>query len=465
MIGLLCFVLAVLATPFKSKLRLEAENAVLRHQLIVLRRRLHGRVRPTNNDRWFFIQLYRWFPSILQVITIIRPETLVRWHRAGFRCYWRWKSRPLGGRPQIHTELRALIRRMNVENPLWGAPRIHGELLKLGFEVAQSSVAKYMVKRRGPPSQGWRTFLRNHASDIAAMDLFVVPTIGFDLLYAFVIVRLDRRDLVWINVTANPTAEWVARQITEAFPWNEAPRYMIRDRDRIYGPIVTRRLRAMGIRDKPIAPASPWQNGFVERLIGSIRRECLDHVVVLGEAHLRRILRSYAAIMTTSERIGHWTRTRRFLARFSGPEASVYPRYLVDFTITASGFRFTYTQATAGQPYSSFTIYLAFAASALRCSALPIRHVTQIRQDQPEFLIAQVLFGKAGHPLLGPNPNRARISDQRAQTGIGEVLRRVHRQIQIGAKRRRSCLVHRMACGLAPDGAHILPRSRSEISG
>jgi len=217
MIGLLCFVLAVLASPFKSTLRLEAENAVLRHQLNVLRRRPHGRVRLTNNDRWFFIQLYRWFPSILQVLTIIRPETLVRWHRAGFRSYWRWKSRHREGDRRSTTELRALIRRMSVENPLWGAPRIHGELLKLGFEVAQSSVAKYMVKRRGPPSQGWRTFLRNHAPDIAAMDLFVVPTIGFDPLYVFVIVRLDRRDIVWINVTAHPTAEWVARQITEAF--------------------------------------------------------------------------------------------------------------------------------------------------------------------------------------------------------------------------------------------------------
>jgi transposase InsO family protein len=242
----------------------------------------------------FFIQLYRWFPAIQKVLTIIRPETLVRWHRAGFRGYWRWKSRPRGGRPQIDTELRVLVRRMSVENPLWGAPRIHGELLKLGFEVAQSSVAKYMVKRRGPPSQGWRTFLRNHAPDVAAMDLFVVPTIGFDLLYAFVIVRLDRRDLAWICVTTNPTAEWVARQITEAFPWDGAPGYMIRDRDRIYGTVVTCRLRAMGIRDKPIAPASPWQNGVVERLIGSIRRECVDHIIVLDEAHLRRILKSYA---------------------------------------------------------------------------------------------------------------------------------------------------------------------------
>src|SRR5258706_26933 len=177
MIGLLCFALAVLASPFKSKLRLQAENAVLRHQLIVLRRRLHGRVRLTNNDRWFLIQLYRWFPSILQVLTII---------------------------------------------------------------------------------------------------------------------RLDRRDLVWINVTANPTAEWVASQITEAFPWDEAPHYLIHDRDRIFGSVVTRRLRAMGIRDKPTAPALPWQNGFAERLIGSIRRECVDHIIVLDEMHLRRVLKSYA---------------------------------------------------------------------------------------------------------------------------------------------------------------------------
>jgi hypothetical protein len=160
-------------------------------------------------------------------------------------------------RPQIETDLRALIRRMSIENPLWGAPRIHGELLKRGFEVAQSSVAKYMVKRRGPPSQGWRTFLRNHRREVAAMDLFVVPTIGFDLLYAFIIIRLDCRDLVWINVTTNPTAEWIAQQITEAFPWNEAPRYLIRDRDRIYGDVAMRRIRAHGhTRQTHCAPTS-----------------------------------------------------------------------------------------------------------------------------------------------------------------------------------------------------------------
>ena len=178
MVALLCFVFAILASPLKSRSRLEAENAALRHQLIILCRQRHVWVRLTNNDRWFFIQLYRWFPSILKVLTVVRPETLVRWHRAGFRSYWRWKLRSRGGRPQIETDLRALIRRMSIENPLWGAPRIPGELIKLGFDVAQSSVAKYMVKRRGPPSQGWRTFLRNHAPEVAAMDLFVVPTIA-----------------------------------------------------------------------------------------------------------------------------------------------------------------------------------------------------------------------------------------------------------------------------------------------
>jgi transposase InsO family protein len=295
MIALFCLCLALFVSPFKSKSRLEAENVALRHQLIILRRKVRGRIRLTHGDRLFFVQLYRWFPSVLKVITIVRPETLVRWHRAGFRQYWRWRSRSLGGRPQIDADLRALIRRMSVDNPLWGAPRIHGELLKLGFEVAQSSVAKYMVKRCGPPTPGWRAFLRNHAPDIAAMDLFVAPTIGFDLLYVLVIVRLERRKLVWINVTPHPTAEWIARQVTEAFPWDEAPRYLIRDRDRAYGAAFTHRLRAMGIRDKPIAPGSPWQNGFAERLIGSIRRECVDHIVVLGEAHLRRILTKYCA--------------------------------------------------------------------------------------------------------------------------------------------------------------------------
>jgi transposase InsO family protein len=281
---------------FRSHAAREAELAFLRQQLLVLKRSAPARLRLRNADRLIFVWLYRLFPSLLGAAVIFKPETLVRWHRSGFRLYWRWKSRRRRvGRPAVPAVVRDLVRTMSRDNPLWGAPRIHGELLKLGIDIAQSTVAKYMPRRRGPPSPGWRAFLRNHTAHIAAIDLFVVPTIGFRLLYGLVILRLERRRLVWTNVTANPTADWIARQITEAFPWDTAPRYLIRDRDTAYGTAVTRRLRAMGIRDRPITPRSPWQNGHVERLIGSIRREILDHVVVLGERHLRDQLANYSA--------------------------------------------------------------------------------------------------------------------------------------------------------------------------
>jgi transposase InsO family protein len=239
--------------------------------------------------------MYRLFPSTLNAITVIKPETVISWHRRGFRAYWRWKSRQRGGRPRIDREIRDLIRRMSKENPLWGAPRIHGELLMLGIEVAESTVARYMMRRLGPPSQGWKTFLRNDADGIASLDLFVVRTISFKLLYGLVILHHARRRLVSIGVTSNPTAEWIAGQVTDAFPWDEAPRHLIRDRDGAFGPAYTRRVRAMEIRDHPTAPRSPWQNGHVERLIGSIRRESLDHLVVFGEAHLRDVLKAYAS--------------------------------------------------------------------------------------------------------------------------------------------------------------------------
>jgi hypothetical protein len=284
-IALLCFVLAVLTSPFGSKRQLEAENAALRHQLIVLRRKVRGRPQLTNHDRWFFVRLYRWFPSILKVLTIIEPETLVRWHRAGFRYYWRWKSGTRGGRPQIDSDLHALIKRMSIEKTLWGAPRIHSELLKLGFEVAQSSVAKYMVKQSGPPSQRWKTILRNHAPDIAAMDLFVVPTISFDLLYALVIVRLDRRDLVWINVTTNRTTEWIARQITEAFPWDDAPEYLIRDRDRICGILLRHRLRTMGLRESLLPQPHHGKMALPNGVLVVPERLHLQLKPAHGEAH------------------------------------------------------------------------------------------------------------------------------------------------------------------------------------
>ena len=226
---------------------------------------------------------------------IFKPETLVRWHRSGCRLYWRWKSRGRAGRPSVPADIRDLIRTISRDNPPWGAPRIHGELLKLGIDIAQSTVAKYMPRRRSPPSPGWRAFLHNHTAHIAAIDMFVVPTVGFRLLYGLVILRLERRRLVWTNAAANPTAEWIAQQITEAFPWDQAPQYLIRDRDTSYGAGVRRRLKSMGMRDRPITPRSRWQNGHVERLIGSTRRECLDHVVVLGERHLRHLLAEYSA--------------------------------------------------------------------------------------------------------------------------------------------------------------------------
>jgi len=248
-----------------------------------------------NLDRLILVWLCRLFPSLLDAIVVIKPETVLRWHRRGFCAYWRLKSRRRGGRPRIDRELRALIRRMSKENPTWGAPRIHGELLMLGLEVGESTVGRYMIKIGRPRSQGWKTFLRNHAAGIASVDLFVARTISFRLLYGLVILRHARRRLVRVAVTSNPTAEWIAGQVTEAFPWDEAPRHLLRDRDCAFGAAYTRRIRAMGIRDHPVAARSPWQNGHVERLIGSIRRECLDHVVVSGEEHLRRMLKTYAA--------------------------------------------------------------------------------------------------------------------------------------------------------------------------
>jgi transposase InsO family protein len=244
-----------------------------------------------------------------KAITIIQPETVVRWHRMGFRAWWRWKSRNWGGRPRIDKELRQLVVRMASENPLWGAPRIHGELLKLGFEIAQSTVSKYMPRRYGPPSQSWKTFLRNNADGIASIDFLVVPTIDFRLLYVFVILGHLRRQILWIAVTGHPTADWIAQQMRNAFPWATAPAYLIRDNDRKFGDQFKQSILRLGIRDRPAAPRSPWQNGYVERLIGSIRRDLLDHVIVWSEAHLRRML--HAGL---SQRVANTSRNRQGLS-------------------------------------------------------------------------------------------------------------------------------------------------------
>ena len=264
---------------FRSRASLEAENLALRQQIVVLRRHAPKRFCFNIFDRLVAVGLYRLFPDVRDALAVVRPETIIRWHRAGFRAYWRWRSRPRRGRPTVPFEIRQLIREMSLANPLWGAPRFYGELLKLGIAIGQTSVAKYMARRRGRPSQGWRTFLRNHADGIAAIDLFVVPTISFRFLYGLPILRHDRRRLLWLGATTiNRRVD--RRQLTEACGWDEAPRYLVRDRDRSYGEVFVRRVRAMGIRDRPISPRSPWQNAYAERLIGSIRRECIDHVIV-----------------------------------------------------------------------------------------------------------------------------------------------------------------------------------------
>src|SRR5436305_769574 len=244
MIDFLRLLAYVLISLFRSRARLETEILVLRHQLNVLRRKVPKRVTFSSIDCLVFAGLYRLALGVLDTLKILKPETVIRWHRAGFRAYWRWKSSARGGRPKTSVEIRQLIRDMSIANPLWGAPRIHGELLMLGIDVGQTTVAKYMVRSRRPPSQGWKTFLRNHTDGIASMDLFVVPTISFRLLYGFLVLQHRRRVLLWLGVTAHPSAEWIARQLTEAYGWQLAPRYIVRDRDCLYGDAFVRRLRA-----------------------------------------------------------------------------------------------------------------------------------------------------------------------------------------------------------------------------
>ena len=294
MLAILQLLGTFVANLFKSRRRLEAENLFLRHQLNIAIRRAPHRLQLRGSDRALLVWMTWLWPGLLGLSRVIQPGTILRWHRAGFRAYWRCKSRGRPGRPRVCRELRELIRRMSKENPLWGAPRIHGEVLKLGFEIAESTVSKYMIRRRGPPSQTWRTFLRNHADAIAAIDLCGVPTVTFECLFAFLVVGHGRRQLLWFAVTRHPTAEWLAQQIMEAFPWSTAPTYLVRDNDGAYRQAFTSRVRAMGIRDRPISPGSPWQNPYIERLIGTHRRDCLDHVLIFGERHLRGVLTLYS---------------------------------------------------------------------------------------------------------------------------------------------------------------------------
>ena len=290
--GIVKAIVAFLRTLVVGRAALAAENLALRRQLTVLQRSVK-RPKLRTRDRIFLVWLSKLWPNWRTALLIVQPETVVRWHRQGFKLYWRWRSRKKPGRTPVDREIRDLIRRMSRENPTWGAPRILSELLLLGHAAAESTVAKYMVRQPRPPSQTWRTFLANHAGHIAAVDFFTAPTVTFRVLYVFVVFRHDRRRVVHFNVTTNPTARWTAQQIVEAFPYSQAPRFLLRDRDGIYGEYFRHRVEQMGIDEVLIAPRSPWQNPYVERLIGSIRRECLDHVIVLNEDHLRRILVEY----------------------------------------------------------------------------------------------------------------------------------------------------------------------------
>jgi putative transposase len=275
------------------RLTLAAEILALRQQLVVLNRTVK-RPQLRSRDRLFWVMLAKVWKDWREVLIIVKPDTVVKWHRQGFKLYWKWKSGARGvGRPQIDQEIRELIRRMSRENPLWGVPRIQSELRLLGFEVAEATVKKYRVRSNKPPSQTWRSFLENHLGQIAAIDFFTVHTMSFRILYCFIILLHDRRKVVHFNVTAHPTAVWTAQQMIEAFPEDTAPRYLLRDRDQIYGEEFRRRVAGMQIEEVITAPQSPFQNPYAERLIGSIRRECLDHLIIVNEDHLRRTLREY----------------------------------------------------------------------------------------------------------------------------------------------------------------------------
>jgi hypothetical protein len=296
-IAVVIALIAALRSTIRSRAELATEVLALRHQLAVLRRQAPRRLRLRRTDRLLWVLLSRAWSEWRHAVQIVSPDTVVRWHRRGFALFWRWKSRPRDpGRPAVAADLRDLIRHMQAANPLWGAPRIHGELRKLGIEVSQATVAKYLGRRpRMPRSQTWRTFLTNHVPQLASIDFFTVPTATFRVLVVFVVLSHDRRRIVHVNVTAHPTAIWTAQQLREAWPWADAPRFLIRDRDGIYGEAFGHAIRSLGTEEVLTAPRAPWQNPFVERVIGSIRRECLDHVIIWKERTLRHHLHQYVA--------------------------------------------------------------------------------------------------------------------------------------------------------------------------
>jgi putative transposase len=286
--------LASVFTWFRSHLSVQMELIALRHQVAVYKQSIpRPKLRPT--DRLLWAWLSRLWPRWQQALAFVQPRTIIAWQKKRFRDHWRRLSQSgKPGRPAIAQEVRELIQDMWQSNPTWGSPRIVGELQKLGIDVAKSTVEKYRPRARKPSSPTWKAFLNNHVQDLVACDFFTVPTATFQVLFVFVILAHERRRIVHFNVTEHPTAEWTAQQMVEAFPWDEAPRYLLRDRDSIYGEYFQQHVKKMGIEEVKIAPRSPWQNPYAERVIGSIRRECLNDVIVLNEQHLCRVLRSYS---------------------------------------------------------------------------------------------------------------------------------------------------------------------------
>src|SRR5215467_343817 len=284
-----------MATTFKSRTALQVENIALRHQLAVLRRSVK-RPKLTSADRLLWAWLCEAWSNWRSSLLIVKPETVIGWHRKGFGLFWTWKvRRGQPGRPPVSKAIRQLIRRMSRDNPLWGAPRMHGELLKLGIDIGETSVGKYLVRRRNPPSQTWKTFLENHIKSMVSVDFLTVPTIRFQVLYVFLVLAHDRRRIVHFNVTRHPTDEWTVQQLREAFPFEQIPRYLLRDRDSIFGGEFREGVKAMRFQEVLSAPRSPWQRAYVERVIGTIRRECLDHVIVFNEVSLHRHVKSFLA--------------------------------------------------------------------------------------------------------------------------------------------------------------------------
>ena len=277
---------------FRCKADLIAENISLRQQLVVLKRQ-KPKAKLKQRDRLFWVVLSKLWSGWEKSLIIVQPSTVLRWHRRSFKLFWRLKSRKKIGRPKIDAEIRRLIRQLSKENPTWGVPHIKSELALLGYDVAESTVAKYMFKHPKPPSQTWRTFLKNHAADIVACNFFTVYTVTFRIYYVFVMLRHSNRKIVHFNVTQNPTMEWTFQQVREAFPFKTTPRYLLHDNGSVFSPNFCDKLKTLGIESVRTAYRSPWQNPYVERVQGTLRRENIDHLIILNERHLRRILSEF----------------------------------------------------------------------------------------------------------------------------------------------------------------------------